>query len=147
MLCASILAVSPGVATAQERRTAAVDGPMATVNAFIAAQTAFDRATLDRIVANDFVEFSPIGAVDDRATFLSFYDAARKPAVSVDVSGSQPLVRVGRDDAFVSMVLTTKVNGSPRGSGVRAGYALRKTERRWRLTTAQYTPIRAPAAP
>lgn len=145
-LCASALGLMIATAAAgQESRPNDQVTPLAAVNTFIAAQAAFDRAALDRIVTADFVEISPRGAVDERPAFLGFYDPARRPAARIGISGSQPSVHGDREQAFVSMVLTYAVNGAARPDGVRAGYALRRMKGRWRVASAQYTPLAAAA--
>lgn len=44
------------------------------------AQRTFDQAAMDRLLAEDYVEVSPVGDVDPRAKVLSFYTPeARAP--------------------------------------------------------------------
>lgn len=119
---------------------------LAAVNEFISAQAAFDRAKLDALTTPDFVEVSPVGEIDDRAAFLGFYDPSRRSAALVQIRASEPLLREGRDCATVVMRLAYTINGAARPGGVRAGYTLRRVKGVWRLSTAQYTPLRTPAS-
>ncbi len=137
-----------GCASITEARAVIPSGPDAvleTVERFIAAQTSYDSEKLDEMATADFIEISPIGTVDARATFLSFYRPARKPAVVVQVSSSEQLVRKGRDVASVVMTLAYTIDGKLRPGRVRAGYVLQRQGDVWRLSTAQYTPLRTPA--
>ena len=57
------------------------------VQRFATAQGTFDRAALEALTAENYVEISPLGEVDPRSKMLSFYvkhDDKPLPAITVD---------------------------------------------------------------
>lgn len=109
------------------------------------AQNNFDQASLKATTAEDFVEISPIGEVDQREKMLSFYAPEQKrpsPQLRVD----EPAVRIFGDTALVSARLSYSLNqdGATRSFAMRAGYVARFVDNRWLLVSAQYTGIRPP---
>ncbi len=127
-----------GAATAPMAATQ--DAPLrALVERFEAARTGFDPAALDRTLAPDYEEISPIGDVDTRDKMLGYYaPEARHPAppmVSTDI-----VVHVQGPMGIVTARRTISLpNGTTRS--VRVRYVARKAQADWRLVSTQYTPI------
>ena len=121
-----------------------IAGPQAEVTTlvdrFLAAERAYDAAALARLVTPDFVEISPIGEVDGRDRFLSFYTPDKRqpaPDVAVDERG----VRLDGDTAIVTM----RLSYGP--ASLRAVFVARRRAGGWALASTQFTPIRPPRAP
>ena len=118
------------------------------VQRFTTAQGTFDRTALEALTFENYIEISPLCEVDPRAKMLSFYvkhDAKPLPAVSVDeimprVMGNTAIVL-----AKVSYAMT--VGGQTRTSALRSSFVAQQQDGAWKLVSAQYTPIRPPAAP
>lgn len=142
-LCAGLLAslVSVGCANAAPSEVELVS----LVQRHAQAQSNFDQATLRATTAENFVEISPLGEVDQREKMLSFYAPDQKrpgPQIQVD----EPAVRVFGDTAVVSARLSYSMNqdGNARTFAMRAGYVARRVDNHWVLVSAQYTGIRPP---
>jgi hypothetical protein len=104
------------------------------VQRFATAQGTFDRAALEALTFENYIEISPLGEVDPRAKMLSFYvkhDDKPLPAISVL--------------AKVSYAMT--VGGQTRTSALRSSFVAQQQDGAWKLVSAQYTPIRPLAAP
>lgn len=124
------------------------------VEGFAAAKQRFDPAAMAAVMADDYVEISPIGDVDRRAEVLGFYDPkGARPAPAMRVL--DPVVSRRRDSASVVTKLAFTAPG-PRGAmrevAMRVTYAMVRDGDRWKIATVQYTPIRnspaaAPATP
>lgn len=110
-------------------------GPAAVVDAYVAAQGAFDQATLARITAPDFVEISPLGEVDPRDKMLGFYTPDKKQPGPV-ITISERDVRVTNGLALVTLRYAFGERA------LRVVYVLRRDAGKWLLVSAQYTPIR-----
>jgi ketosteroid isomerase-like protein len=119
---------------------AAQEGPVrALVERFEAARVAFDPAALDATLAPEYEEVSPVGEVDSRAAVLGFYAADRKrPAPPM--SSDETIVRMLGDTALVTARRSIAVPGGPVRS-IRVRYVAQRAGGRWRLVSAQYTPI------
>ncbi len=107
------------------------------VDAFVAAQGAFDQAALARLTAPGYVEISPLGEVDPREKMLAFYAPDRKrqaPPLVLD----ERAVRLFGDTA----VATARLSFGR--AAMRAVHVARRDGSGWRLVSAQFTPIRTP---
>ena len=118
---------------------------VALVQRYAQAQSDFDQASLRATTAENFVEISPVGEVDQREKMLSFYAPEQKrpsPQLRVD----EPAVRIFGDTALVSARLSYSLSqdGATRTFAMRAGYVARFVDNRWLLVSAQYTGIRSP---
>ena len=111
----------------------------ALVDRFLAAERAYDAPALGRLVTPDFVEISPIGEVDARERFLSFYTSDKKQPAP-EVALSERSVRVDGDTAFVTM----RLSFGP--ASLRAVFVARHRAGGWALASTQFTPIRPPRA-
>ncbi|MEM8510818.1 hypothetical protein RCH14_000109 [Massilia sp. MP_M2] len=118
------------------------------VQRFATAQGTFDRATLEALTAENYSEISPLGEVDPRAKMLSFYvkhDDKPLPAISVDEITTRVLGNTAIVLARVSYAMT--VGGQSRTASLRSSFVALQQDGAWKLVSAQYTPIRPPAAP
>jgi ketosteroid isomerase-like protein len=115
------------------------------VQGLVAAQASFDVASLDRLLAPEYVEISPVGEVDPRAKVLSFYTPDKKAAAG-------PVPKVELDEVSTRIfgdtaVTIGRVSFTPPGAPLPAGrmrvvFVLRAAAGQWRLVSSQYTPIR-----
>ena len=115
------------------------------LNQFIDAQLRFDIQQLDSLLAQDYVEISPVGEVDPRAKVLSFYTPDKKagepPAATLDEINT----RVTGDIGITNARLTYKMkapDGSTAERSMRCVFVTRIVETKWKLVSTQYTPIR-----
>jgi len=118
------------------------------VQRFTAAQGNSDTATLKALSAENYIEISPLGEVDPREKMLSFYvrkDDKPRPAILLDELTTRVLgdtaVAIGR----VSYTMTA--GGQSRTFALRSTFVAQRQGDAWKLVSAQYTPIRPPAAP
>ena len=127
------------------------------VEDFAKAQQAFDPDALAALTAPGYLEVSPVGEVDERGRMLGFYTptaaAPPAPALSID----EPRVRRFGETGIVVARLTYRRPGSegPSAFAMRATFVARRDGdgegdgqdhgSGWRLISAHYTPIRAPA--
>jgi ketosteroid isomerase-like protein len=124
---------------------------LATVKTVLEAQRQFDLPTLERVLADDYLEISPLGVVDMRARALSFYGPQARQAFQAQGVNTGPIVyaesvvRVDGNRATVIVLDTTPVtdrHGSRRIS-LRVQMTLRRAaDQSWRVQTAQFTPYR-----
>lgn len=118
------------------------------VQRFTTAQGTFDRAALESLTLENYIEISPLGEVDPRAKMLSFYvkhDDKPLPAMTVDEIMPRVLGKFAVVLAKVSYAMT--VGGQTRTSALRSSFVAQQQDGVWKLVSAQYTPIRPPAAP
>ncbi len=145
-----LLAVSlAGAAVGAPAFSATVDAEAAVsklVDGFVDAQRRYDPRVLSALTTADYVEVSPVGDVDTRAEMLSFY-APEKKQPAPPIALSERTVRVRGNEALMLAKLTMSVpapGGAVRLVNMRASYAARRTGREWRLSAAQFTPMRSP---
>jgi uncharacterized protein (TIGR02246 family) len=136
-------------AGAQADKSAAAE-VVAVVQQLADAQRTFDQSALERLLAPDYIEVSPVGDVDDRAKVIGFYSAeakAKAPPVS-SITIDETTVRVYGDYAVVIARQTMNINagGTNRPVVMRTTAHLRKISNAWRISSMQYTGIRPPTA-
>jgi len=121
---------------------------LAAVQGLADAQRTFDQAAMERLLADDYIEVSPVGEVDLRAKVLGFYtpDQKGKGPVPSAVVLDEPNIRIYGDHAIVIVRQTIKmeVGGVARSVVMRATAELRKQAGGWQLASMQYTPIPPP---
>ena len=111
------------------------------LDAFLAAQRAYDPAALAGLITSDYVEVSPKGEIDTHDRFLGFYaPAKRADGPAIDSSARE--VRIRSDTAIVIVTLSFALPGRPEPAEVRATYIARRAGRVWQLAGAQFTPVR-----
>ena len=116
------------------------------------AQKNYDAAKLDEILAPDYVEISPAGAVDPRAKVLGFYAPERRSERQGEMLSyglDEITSRIYGDTAIVvaRLPFTMKTpDGQTVSRALRCTFVCRKTRGKWRFASAQYTGIR-PQAP
>lgn len=139
MIRSFVIAVALSSAVPAIAAPAADKDPAAVVDAFVAAQGAFDQATLAQLTAPDYVEISPLGEVDPRDKMLGFYAPDKKQPYP-PITASERDVRVTGDLALV----TSRLAFGERA--LRAVFVLRRDAGKWLLVSAQFTPIRVKPA-
>jgi len=119
----------------------------ATVSALLDAQTGFDAERMDRLLAADYVEISPVGEVDPRSKVLGFYAPDKKPAATaIPVTVLDELsTRLHGETAVTIARVSFQAPGAPPGSparAMRAVFVTRLDAGQWRIVSSQYTPMR-----
>lgn len=141
MCCGSVLLATSGVAVGQDASNEAV---MKLVKDFVAAEKAYDAASLDRLISDQYVEISPAGEVDAHDRFLSFY-APEKKIAWPPMTISDEHVRMFGSTAVEVMKFTYQMpgaNGQTRPMQIRGSFVAQRNAAGWRLIAAQYTGIR-----
>lgn len=136
----------PAIAAASDRDDAAL---LQQANALVAAQLAFDQPALERLLAPDYLEVSPVGELDTREEVIGFYSPTAKAKAA---AGPQPLgatldevqTRLHGDAATLIARETIRM---PAGDGtreiaMRVQFQFRLLDGQWRLASTQYTGIR-----
>jgi uncharacterized protein (TIGR02246 family) len=149
LLLISFLCLSALRAAAQTGKSAEAE-VVAVVQQLADAQRTFDQAALERLLALDYVEVSPVGDVDERAKVIGFYSAEAKskaPPVS-SITIDETTVRTYGDHAVVIARQTMNINagGTNRPVVMRTTSHLRKINGAWRISSVQYTGVRPPKA-
>jgi ketosteroid isomerase-like protein len=115
---------------------------------FLEAQRSFDLPTLRALTAENYVEISPAGELDDRAKMLGFY-APEKKTQAPPLAIENELTRVFGDVGIetVKLTYTMTVAGETRKMSLRATLVAHKSAGEWKMVSAQYTGIRPPPPP
>jgi hypothetical protein len=109
---------------------------------YVAAQFEFDQQAIARMTAEQFVEISPKGEVDERAAVLDFYAPdKRRPAPPYHVSQSR--VRVTGASAVITQIVT--IGQAPRSMSLSQLLVATRVGDEWLLVSSQSTPL--PPAP
>jgi ketosteroid isomerase-like protein len=115
------------------------------LNTLVEAQRTFDAGQLNEILAPDYVEISPAGEVDPRDKVLSFYAPDKKIADPPAAALEDVTTRVYGETAVTIATLTYRMRG-PDGAdasrSMRCVFVTRIVDGKWKLVSAQYTPIR-----
>jgi len=115
------------------------------VNTLIEAQRTFDQKQLDEILAPDYVEISPLGEVDPRDKVMSFYAPDKKLADPPTAALDELSTRVYGETAVTIARVTFQIKG-PDGSAaarsMRCVFVTRIIDRKWKIVSTQYTPLR-----
>lgn len=118
----------------------------AVVQSLVAAQENFDVTRMDQVLAQDYIEISPVGEVDPRAKVLSFYAPGKKPAAGTvpHLTLDELNTRINGDSAvtIARVRFTPPGAAQPAGAGMRVVFVLRASGGQWRVVSSQYTPIR-----
>lgn len=138
----------PGEVRAQTAAGAAERELQAVVQELAEAQRTFDQKTMERLLADDYIEVSPVGDVDTRAEVLGFYapEARGKGPQPSSVVLDEPNIRIYGDHAVVIVreTINIEANGAKRAVTMRVTAQLRKQAGAWRIASVQYTPIPPP---
>ena len=116
---------------------------------YLAAQRAFDATKLVELTDPNFVEISPVGEVDLRPKMLSFYTADKKTAAPPMRFDRVYAHKNGTSGIIVGKVIYTIAapSGETRTPELTATFHLTRTKGKWKLLSAQYTPVRAAKPP
>ena len=109
------------------------------------AQRTFNLKRLDELFAPDYIEISPAGEVDPRDKVLSFYTPDKKIADPPPAALDEVSTRVYGETAVSIAQLTYLVKGPDGAStprSMRCVFVTRIVDGKWKLVSAQYTPIR-----
>lgn len=114
--------------------------PAGVVAAFVEAQGRLDTGRMTALMADDYVEISPLGAIDARQKVIGFFsDPAVRPytvSLSLEKEHQWP------DSALVIASLASVVDGKQRL--LRTTYCLQRSGGSWLIAAVQYTAVRTP---
>jgi ketosteroid isomerase-like protein len=138
------LSIAGGSAFARDDVAAVTD----LTGKFLEAQRSFDLPALRALTAENYVEISPVGELDDRAKMLGFYAPEKKtqaPPLTID----NELTRVYGDVGIqtVKLTYTMTASGETRKLSLRATLVAHRSAGEWKMVSAQYTGIRPPPPP
>lgn len=118
------------------------------------AQIEYDQTGLNKILASDYIEISPVGKLDLREKVLGFYSPevrARDGNPQETVEADDFSIRIYGKFAVVIKRVTflTKTSGqeSRPPLSMRVTGFCRKEKGLWKITSAQYTIIKPPQIP
>ncbi len=112
------------------------------------AQTNFQPQILDRILADDYIEISPVGEFDTREKVLGFYKPELKPPsgkMSATVAADEfSIRRYGKFAVVIARLnyLLTDAGKTLPPRRVRVTLVCRKEKTAWKIASVQYTGIR-----
>lgn len=158
MACA---AAALGMTAAPQERTAqapplrqgasAADAVTAEARRYFEAVRRSDVTVLESLLAQDYVEVSPLGQVDTRAQVIRFYQVAAKAQTGqasevTDVVIDELAVRVFGDVAvaIVGESFTLTVAGSPVARPMRSTLVWHRTGGVWKLVSSHHSAVRPP---
>jgi ketosteroid isomerase-like protein len=152
-LAVAAASAAPG-ATTLEQGTPAADAVSAEVRRYFDAVKRNDVAVLESLLAQDYVEVSPLGQVDKRAQVIGFYRVAAKAQTGqaselTGVAVDELSVRVYGDVAVViaGESFTMNVAGKPVARPMRSTLVWHKLGGAWKLVSSHHTAVRPPIAP
>ena len=115
------------------------------LSTLIEAQRTFDLRQLDEILAPDYVEISPRGEVDPRDKVMSFYTPDKKIADPPTAALDEISTRVYGETAVTIARVTFQMkapDGTASARSMRCVFVTRIIDRKWKVASAQFTPIR-----
>jgi ketosteroid isomerase-like protein len=131
----------------------AADAVSAEVRRYFEAVQRNDAASLDSLLAQDYVEVSPLGQVDKRAQVIGFYRTAAKAQTGQvselgDVAIDDLSVRLYGDVAvaIVRESFKMKVAGEAVARPMRSTLVWHKSGDGWKLVSSHHTTVRPPIA-
>ena len=117
------------------------------------AQTNFQPDALDKILASDYIEISPLGEFDTRDKVLGFYKPEMKPpADKMTATNEATDFSIRNYGKFAVVIAQLNYTITSEGKvlpprSIRATYVCRKENGAWKIASAQYTGIRPPQSP
>ncbi|WP_426208762.1 nuclear transport factor 2 family protein [Massilia sp. TWP1-3-3] len=137
----SLLSMAGGAAARDDAGAAVA----ALAGKFLEAQRSFDLPAIRALTAENYVEVSPAGELDDREKMLGFYAPEKKtqaPPLTVD----NELTRVYGDVGIqtVKLTYTMMAGGEQRKMTLRATLVAHRRGGEWKMVSAQYTGVRPP---
>jgi ketosteroid isomerase-like protein len=148
------LLAAVGQGTPATKPASPVDDVTAQTRRYFEAVGHNDVAVLERLLAQDYLEVSPLGQVDKRAQVIGFYliaaraqtgQAAELTAVAVD----ELSVRIYGDVAVAvaGESFTMNVAGKPVARPMRSTLVWHRVGGAWTLVSSHHTTVRPPIAP
>jgi ketosteroid isomerase-like protein len=138
-------------ALALAQDTLPADAVPAQVRRYFEAVKTNDVAVLESLLAQDYVEVSPLGQVDKRAQVIGFYRAAAKAQTGqaselAEVAVDELSVRVYGDVAVAVVGESFKMNvaGKPVARPMRSTLVWHRLGGAWTLVSSHHTTIRPP---
>ncbi len=120
------------------------------VKQMVEAQMNFQPDALDKILASDYIEISPLGEFDTRDKVLGFYKPEMKPPADKMSAANEvsdfSIRSYGKFAVIIARLdysITSEGKTLPPRS-IRATYVCRKENGMWKIASAQYTGIRPP---
>lgn len=125
-----------------KRLQTAPKGLLDTIHGYAKALQESDADVLERLLADDYTEVSPLGELDSRAKVIQSYrDQARQGRPNLKIAVEEPQVRTYERVALVVVRLTMTFPSTPARS-IRTVLVARIQAGNWRLCSVQFTPIR-----
>ncbi|WP_338425951.1 nuclear transport factor 2 family protein [Sphingopyxis kveilinensis] len=108
------------------------------VEDYVEAQNRLDTSRMARLMDPDYVEISPLGALDDRSAVLGFYSDpnASRQDIALEVDTQRAL------DAGCTIIASLVLKGATGERRLRVTYTLRRAAGTWRIAVVQYTAVR-----
>jgi ketosteroid isomerase-like protein len=142
------------LAGAPGQGTSAADAVSAEVRRYFEAVKRNDAAALETLLAQDYVEVSPLGQVDKRAQVLRFY----RTAANARTGQASELAGVTIDDlsvrvygdlavAIVRESFNLNVSGQPVPRPMCSTLVWHRVSGAWKLVSSHHTMIRPPLGP
>ena len=140
-----------GQVTPASKPASPVDDVTAQTRRYFEAVGRNDAATLENLLAQDYVEVSPLGQVDKRAQVIGFYLVAARAQSGqaselTDVGVDELSVRVYGDVAVavVGESFKLSVAGKPVTRPMRSTLVWHRVGGAWKLVSAHHTTVRPP---
>lgn len=111
----------------------------ALAQAFVLAEFSFDQASLHRLTAQQFVEISPKGEVDERQAVLSFYSSEKKEVPAPPYTIRDQRVRLSGDVAVITQTLV--IGTPPRAISLSQSLTAVLVGGQWKLASSHSTPM------
>jgi uncharacterized protein (TIGR02246 family) len=148
-----VLMATFGQAAQPARPAPPADSVSAQVRRYFDAVKRNDAAALEDLLAEDYVEVSPLGQVDRRAQVLGFYRLAANAQTGqaselAGVTIDELSVRVYGDVAvaIAGETFTMNVGGKPVARPMRSTLVWHKAGNAWKLVSSHHTTVRPPIA-
>lgn len=115
------------------------------------AQIRFDVPALEKVLASDYVEVSPVGDVDTRADVLGFYapevreQMLAKGVEPISATLGEPRIHIDGDHARLIALntATLRIQGAEQRKQLRTVFEFRRIKGQWHLASAAYVPVRS----
>ncbi|HEY0861196.1 MAG TPA: nuclear transport factor 2 family protein [Pseudoxanthomonas sp.] len=141
-LCATSALPAAAFATDEDAALRAV------AQSVLDAQIRFDVPALDKVLAPDYVEVSPVGDVDTRAEVLGFYapeartQMLAKGVEPVSATLGEPRIHVDHARVIALNTARLRIQGAEQQKQLRTVFEFRRIQGQWRLASAAYIPVR-----
>jgi ketosteroid isomerase-like protein len=137
-----------------DQGSSAMDTVKAETRRYFEAVRRNDAATLESLLAVDYIEVSPLGQVDKRAQVIGFYRVAAgaqtgQASEVTEVAVDELSVRIYGDVAVAVVGESFKMNvaGKPVARPMRSTLVWQRAGGAWKIVSSHHTTVRPPLAP